>query len=92
MLVAPLTVVAYADILHELFGCGALDYGHGEGLYPGCRGNPAAVAVGLLSIVVILLYKNITATVDGGEETYWWQVCRTEQYGLHQLYFLTERN
>ena len=76
MLAAPIAVVAYADILHELLGGIGLYHRYGECLNSSGCGNPAAVAVGLFAIVVILLKKHITATVHGGEETYGRQVCR----------------
>ena len=76
---------AYTHVFHELLrGIGLNDW-DSQGLdSAGCR-YFAPVAVSLLAVVVILLYKHITATVDGGEETYRWQICRAEQECIHQL-------
>ena len=72
----PFSMVTDTHVFHELLGGGAFDNRDGQSLDSGRCGYSASVTVGLFAVVVILLNKHITATVDGGEETDWRQICR----------------
>ena len=64
--VAPVAVVGDADVAHQALRRVGLHDGHGERQRPVGRGDGAAVAVGLLHVVVILLHHGAAAGHEVG--------------------------
>ena len=90
VLVLPVGAVADADVAHEAFGAGGevgfVD-GHGQMERAVRRVDGAAVADGLLVVVLVLLKKNRFAQIELSEPGYGGEICSGEDERQRGLRF-----
>ena len=82
MLVAPVAMIADADVAHGGVRCPCRlrHYGNGERERTIVGGNDAAIAIGLLHIMVRPLFHNGESTIEFCKILYGRQISRSEEY------------
>lgn len=83
--VAPVAVVAQPDVACRHFAFAFVHDGQRQGQLTIGAGYEAAVAIGLLDIVVVAVQNDVGRTIELGEVFNGWQIGRRKDDGSHSL-------